>query len=845
MKHFAKIGFLLLTIMIVAIGIPAISSVRVSAAATSVGDEEKLFAAIESGKDVKLSQSIVITSCLRIPQGKKLTLDLNGKTIDRGLRVSQDIGSVIRVEPGAELTITDSTNTNAGIITGGASWNGGGICNHGTLTIKGGTISGNLAVNDTHGGGGGIYNGSYMGSTAILTIEGGVIENNQARNGAGIYNGQGGTVIIKQGYYEKKVLGKQKKFYTNLTLRSNAALQKGSGIYNDGTLKIQDSPVIYSNKNNEDIFIAKGRKITFTGALNSEGLIGVLSEGGDPVITEDYGKYNSVSPGKLFMSSSNDYVLKLTAVNNSEIKLKNSGKTTVEVYEDDKLVRTEEYDSPQTAWDKASSYAKAVNTYYNITNPTEADPNDVIGSDLNDPTDRERYYPTCLSTFGGNWDYRDKCRVEITLGSDWSHDKQLVVKTDCHILIDLNGHAIIRTRNGKATDDGSVFKTERYARLDIRDSNPDSKGYDGIRGGVITGGAGGDCAGCIDMLSGSFVDIEGGTLYDCSSQYHGGAVCMRESLSWHSLLIMRNCRIYHCTTFDSADASYGGAIYMHDHCGVLLENMTIQDCYSEDSGGAVYMRNENTIFRARNVMFVGNKAYDNGGAVTIKENSEHFYYTFFDAENCLFSGNKANDYGGAVYVDGSVEKRPTSFRNCIFRCNESGKNGSAMYVNQKNVVLADCTLTENKTKKKGALFVEANESIGIKGLMVIKDNTSDEDSKCADLVLEDGVRNDSSVYNGGLYKGSYISVNSDSKGDMTVVKNISEYQKRYFHSTGGTVQFNKERDEAVPMVIATLFGNGSVGAIIAILILAVISAIVVITVKKKKGGQEDESTNEE
>ena len=47
MKHFAKIGFLLLTIMIVAIGIPAISSVRVSAAATSVGDEEKLFAAIK------------------------------------------------------------------------------------------------------------------------------------------------------------------------------------------------------------------------------------------------------------------------------------------------------------------------------------------------------------------------------------------------------------------------------------------------------------------------------------------------------------------------------------------------------------------------------------------------------------------------------------------------------------------------------------------------------------------------------------------------------------------------------------------------------------------------------
>ena len=189
---------------------------------------------------------------------------------------------------------------------------------------------------------------------------------------------------------------------------------------------------------------------------------------------------------------------------------------------------------------------------------------------------------------------------------------------------------------------------------------------------------------------------------------------------------------------------------MHDHCGALLENMTIQDCYSEDSGGAVYMRNESTLFRAKNVMFLGNKAYDNGGAITIKENSYMHYYTFFDAENCLFSGNKANDYGGAVYVDGSVEQRPTSFRNCTFRCNESGKDGAAVYVNQKNVVLADCTLTENKTKKKGALFVEASESIGIKGLMVIKDNISDEGSGYADLVLEDGVRNDSSVYNGGL-----------------------------------------------------------------------------------------------
>ena len=121
MKHLTKTCLLLLTIMIFAIGIPALCSVTAFAAATSVSDEDSLFAAVSSGKDVKLSQSIILTRCLRIPEGKKLTLDLNGKTIDRGLRISQDIGSVIRIEPGAVLTIKVSSNNNSGVITGGAS----------------------------------------------------------------------------------------------------------------------------------------------------------------------------------------------------------------------------------------------------------------------------------------------------------------------------------------------------------------------------------------------------------------------------------------------------------------------------------------------------------------------------------------------------------------------------------------------------------------------------------------------------------------------------------------------------------------------------------------------------
>lgn len=839
MKHLTKTCLLLLTIMVFAIGIPALCSITAFAAATSVSDEDSLFAAVGNGRDVKLSQSIILTRCLRIPEGSKLTLDLNGKTIDRGLRISRDIGSVIRVEPGAELTITDGSNTNSGIITGGASYNGGGICNHGTLTIKGGTITGNIAVNDTYGGGGGIYNGSYNGSVATLTIEGGVIEQNQARKGGGIYNGEGSTLVIKQGYYEKKVLGKQKKFFTDLTLTNNNALERGSGIYNDGILKIQDSPVISGNRNDEDIRLSDGTRITLTGALTPAEPISIACEGTDPVVTKDFGKYNTVSPDKLFRTATSDYVLKLTAVSGGEIKMKNGRSTTVEVYENNKLVRIEEYDSPQTAWNKAKTYAKKNNTFYSIADPDNPEPNDLIGSNMNDPNDRERYYPNCLSVFGGNWAYRDNCRVEITLGSDWIHDEQLKVESRSHILIDLNGHTIMRTRNGDTKKGGSVFLTDYHARLDIRDSNPESKGYDGIRGGVITGGASTDCGGCIHMISGSFVDVEGGTIYECTTEYHGGAICMDESLRWHTLLIMRNCRIYHCKCYDSFDSCYGGAIYMHSHCGVILDNMTIQDCYTESDGGAIYMRYNNTILRAKNTRFLGNKAYKIGGAIMISENTEHDYYTYFDIENCIFSGNKANDEGGAIYVDGYVENKPTSIRNCTFRCNESGKDGSAMYVNHKNVVLADCSFTDNTTKKKGAIFVEANESIGIKGLMVIKGNKSDENSSYADLVLEDGVLSDAFIYNGGLYKGSYVSINSDDDDAMTLVQNISEYQKQYYHSSGGGLSFNKEKNESVVMVIASLFGNGSMIAVIVLMVIAVLSLATVVFTKMRKRGQKN------
>lgn len=113
-------------------------------------------------------------SYLEVPSGKTVTLNLNGKIINRGLTSATNNGFVIKNE--GTLTINGS-----GTITGGNNTShGGGIYSSSNLTINGGSITGNFSA--TYGGG--IYYGS-----GYLYINGGSITGNSATsNGGGIYN---------------------------------------------------------------------------------------------------------------------------------------------------------------------------------------------------------------------------------------------------------------------------------------------------------------------------------------------------------------------------------------------------------------------------------------------------------------------------------------------------------------------------------------------------------------------------------------------------------------------------------------------------------------------------------
>lgn len=161
---------------------------------------------------------------IKIPQDVEITLDLNGKILDRGLTAEANNGHVIEVN--GSLTIKDSSTDGTGTITGGytkgcgggvlvqesaslnmyagnitgnRAYDGGGvyISLNGKFDLYNGKISQNQAYeNGLEGSGGGIY----LSSNATLNFYDGEISDNTSRNtGGGIHNDGYGQVTMSGG----------------------------------------------------------------------------------------------------------------------------------------------------------------------------------------------------------------------------------------------------------------------------------------------------------------------------------------------------------------------------------------------------------------------------------------------------------------------------------------------------------------------------------------------------------------------------------------------------------------------------------------------------------------------
>ena len=156
-----------------------------------------------------------------------LTIIGNGDTID-GANQSR----LFVVNPGSSLTLDQVTLQNGYIY----AYNGGAIYNSGTLVISNCTFSGNLSYFDGYdsyhlgGKGGAIYNN---GGTVIISdsfLSGNNAWGNEDQCEGGAICNDSGTVKI-----------------SNSTISGNGAYGDGGGIYNNGTVTVENSSSITGN----------------------------------------------------------------------------------------------------------------------------------------------------------------------------------------------------------------------------------------------------------------------------------------------------------------------------------------------------------------------------------------------------------------------------------------------------------------------------------------------------------------------------------------------------------------------------------------------------------------------
>ena len=222
-------------------------------------DEEGLKRYIRSGNSpIMLLNDINITSEVVVENNKSVVIELNGKTINRGLSSVAQYGHVFKILSGSSLTINGG-----GIIKGGYTDHGGAINNAGTFILNGGTIRDNHSTNE----GAGIWN--HNGG--IVIINGGVICQNYAKRGGGICNEatltiNGGTIKENEAAYGGGVCSSGTATITGGTITQNKSLGEndrncvGNGFfYESGTLNMSGNPVISGNLNGNNLFMSEDK----------------------------------------------------------------------------------------------------------------------------------------------------------------------------------------------------------------------------------------------------------------------------------------------------------------------------------------------------------------------------------------------------------------------------------------------------------------------------------------------------------------------------------------------------------------------------------------------------------
>lgn len=614
---------------------------------------DKQIAEKTSGNTITLTkdyEAVTTDTYLSVPNSQKITIDLNGHTLNRNTTAKAD-GCVIRNL--GELTITDTSTGHSGTIRGGNNTNGGGgIHNEGTLNFNGGTISNNASGHS----GGGIYNAGTLEISGENTI---IRDNSTTKLGAGIYNGTGGAVILTSG-----------------TIQSNTNNgEHGGGIYNNGTLTINGGTI---SSNTVSTASKHGGGIYNAGTLSING--GTIQSNTTTASGYGPGIYHD---GEVFeLKGAPDISLNKANTTNRNVYLTAAHHiiTITGTLENTTAIGINMESPSYDATSDTGVFTSGLSSYGTIANFTSEAANTIRLTDYN------KGFSHTEGELISYWSYLNRQFADNISSITLDAGSYVATSTEPYLHVpnrtvelNLNGQTLNRNVGNTAKQDGCVLYNEGILTI---------TGTGTIRGGNNNGTGTAQGGGIYNIGK---LYLQGGSIYRNYTSINGGGIYNAGELTFSGGYVSENWA-----------TESGNGIYNHTGGIMTLSGGTIQNnSHTAGNGGGIYNNGTLTVTSGTisgNEVNVDGK---HGGGV-------------YNVGTMTFSGgniqsNWAKGNGGGIYNAGTLTMSGGSILNNGYYTSGNstyyrGENGTGIY-NNGTLNLTGGTITGNRfdgSSKEGA-----------------------------------------------------------------------------------------------------------------------------------------------
>ncbi|MCC8045815.1 MAG: hypothetical protein LIP12_09990 [Clostridiales bacterium] len=681
-----------------------------------------------------------------IPTGVSVTLDLAGCTLT-GLAKS-----VITVNSGATLVIDDSSAEGTGLITGGDgtyycydsknskyAYCGGGLLILGTVTFKGGTISGNVAAN-----GGGVYvagdsnngtNGTFIfdggnitGNTATsnggglavfsgysssgyktaetpnFTMNSGSITANKGGNGGGVYVNTYVNVEINGGSITNNTCSSSTSMGGGMYISSQTLFNMTGGLITGNTAVIGGG--IYSSHVSSNLTFSKDTQIYGNTATSNvaNDIYATITGGSISVLAASSMGNDAYNSWFDYNGDDSSYPYYYTeAFMRSNLSPNHTFALTATYYSGGYVAYIPD-DSGNTVYQITSDDGNGGTVYSYTMDPTEASEESISASG----TAYSTLQAAINAAVTGDTIYL-LCDVEESLSISG-----LAARTK--FTIDLNGYTVYSTG-----DYGFYIKYANSVGMDVT-----------IRSYAT------------DVFTNKEDDAEGViTVADInSSNFPYGIYIPSGSVDHETYLTVDSVTITGFGNAEQADASgsstYSGAgIYTSSYNSVTLTGTTKISGNYAYQGGGVYMTGYNIYLTMESGVAVsGNTAYQ-GGGVCFNASGDNTGTAATETEEinigkAEISGNSSTNIAGGLYVTGWNSASNTSegswpkvtMTGTTISGNTAGTEvGGAYLLRVSNATITGSYVTDNySTTQYGGMYVNASSAPGVNALYTITDS---------------------------------------------------------------------------------------------------------------------------